>query len=788
MKISPLDRKLLRDLWHVRGQAVAIALVIGSGVAMFVLYISTFDSLRRTQRAYYERQRFADVFASLKRAPQRLEERIAAIPGVADVATRVVADVTLDVPGLDEPATGRLISIPARGRPALNDVYLKSGRWIDSGRPDEVLASEAFALSNRLPPGSRVAAVINGRKRFLTIVGLGLSPEYVWSIRPGELIPDDQRFGILWMERHALASAFDMEGGFNDVALRLMPGASEAEVRARLDRLLEPWGGLGAIPRALQVSNWTIDNELRQLRNFGTMVPAIFFAVAAFILNVALTRALALQRTQIAALKALGYANRELGWHYLKWALLIALVGAALGTAGGGWLGTGMIQIYNQYLRFPILEYRLSGEVALGAVAVALLAASLGAAVAVRRAVKIPPAEAMRPEPPSLYRASLAERFLHSGLTHATRMVLRNIERHPLRAAASVLGIAFATAILAVGFFFIDALDTVMAMQFGVVQRQDATVAFFEPARAGALHELQALPGVLHAEPLRVVPARIRFGHRERRVAVTGLPASPTLGRVVDRSGRVFTLPSEGLLVSQTLARVLGLRRGDMVTLEVLEGARPTRQAVVADLVDEYFGISVYMEIEALRRLMREGATLSAANLQVDEAALPALYRRLKATPRVAAVNITKTALASFRDVVAQNTRITITLNLVFASVIAFGVVYNAARISLSERSRELASLRVLGFTRAEISLVLLGELAVLTLLALPFGLLLGWGLGLIIISSFDSEVYRFPLVVTPQAMAWSCLGVIVAAALSGLVVRRKLDHLDLVAVLKSPE
>jgi len=786
--MAPLDRKLLRDLWQMKGQAVAIALVIGSGVAMLVMYLSSFDSLSRTQRAYYERQRFADVFASLKRAPQRLDEAIAAIPGVAAGTTRVVADVTLDVPGLEEPATGRLISIPERGRPPLNEPFLRSGRWIEPGRPDEVLASEAFAAANHLQPGSRVAAVINGRKRGLTIVGLALSPEYVYSIRPGELIPDDRRFGVLWMERRALASAFDMEGGFNDVALKLVPGASVPDVVARLDRLLAPWGGLGAIPRALQLSSWTLDNELKQLRSFGVIVPAIFLGVAAFLLNVALTRALALQRTQIAALKALGYRNGELAWHYLKWALAIALLGAALGTAAGGWLGAAMIGIYNQYFRFPLLDYRLSVGVAVAAVGIALAAAALGAAVAVRRAVRVPPAEAMRPEPPARYRPSVAERVLRARLTHAARMVVRNIERQPIRAAASVLGVGFATAILAVGFFFIDAIDAVVAMQFGVAQRQDATVSFFEPASPRALHEVAALPGVLRAEPVRSVPARVRFGHRERRLAITGVPAGATLSRVVDRSGRVVQPPPDGLVVSVSLAQVLGLRRGDVVTLEVLEGARPVRRAVVSDLVDEYFGLSVYMDIEALHRMMREGGALSGAHIQVDEAALPVLYRRLKATPRVAAVSLTRTALAGFRDVMAQNTRITTVINLVFAGIIAFGVVYNAARISLSERTHELASLRVLGFTRAEISLVLLGELALLTLFALPFGLLLGWGLGLLVISSFESEVYRFPLVVTPQAMAWSCLAVVVAATVSGLAVRRRLDHLDLVAALKTPE
>jgi putative ABC transport system permease protein len=787
-RLSPLNRKLLRDLWQMRGQALAIALVIGSGVAMFVMYHSTFDSLSRTQQAYYERHRFADVFAWLKRAPIRVEERLRDIPGVAEAATRVVANVTLDVPGLDEPATGRLVSIPGRERPALNDVFLRRGRWIDPTRPDEVLASETFALANHLAPGSRVAAVINGHQRWLTIVGLALSPEYVYSLRPGELIPDDRRFGILWMERRALASAFEMEGGFNDVALRLMPGASAAEVVSHLDRLLEPWGGLGAVPRAFQISHWSLENEMRQLSSFGLIVPVIFLAVAAFLLNVALTRALALQRTQIAALKALGYHNRELAWHYLKWGLAIAAVGALFGIAAGGWMGSQMIGIYNNFFRFPSLDYRLSGGVALKATAVALVAAMLGTAVAVRRAIAVPPAEAMRPEPPARYRASLAERVFRRRLTHTARMVLRNIERQPVRAAASVLGIAFATAILAVGFFFINALDVVVAMQFEVVQRQDVTVSFFEPASPRALFELASLPGVHRVEPLRTVPVRLRFGHHARRLSITGLPASPSLARVVDTSGRVVTLPPDGLVVSKLLAGILGLQRGDEVTLEVLEGARPTRRAVVADLVDEYFGIPIYMEIDALRALMREGGTLSGAYLQVDDDALPELYRRLKATPRVAAVNLSRTALASFRDVMAQNTRITTMINLIFAGIIAFGVVYNAARISLSERSRELASLRVLGFTRAEISLVLLGELAILTLVALPVGLVVGWGLGLFIISFLNSEVWRFPLVVTPQALAWSCLGVLVAATVSGLTVRRRLDHLDLVAVLKSPE
>jgi putative ABC transport system permease protein len=789
IRISALQRKLLRDLLEMKGQAVAIALVIASGVTMFAMYLSTFDSLRRTERAYYERQRLADVFASLKRAPQSLEERIAAIPGVADVDTRVVVDVTLDVPGLAAPARGRLVSIPATGRPRLNGLYLRTGRWIEPGRSDEVLASEAFCRAHHFEPGDVFAAVINGRRRTLRIAGVALSPEYIYTMPPGEMIPDDSSYGVFWMDRRALASAFQMEGGFNDVALRLMPQASSDEVIARLDRLLVPYGGVGAIPRALQPSNWALDSELRQLQNFGFLVPLVFLGVAAFLLNVALTRALAIQRPQIATLKALGYSNREIAWHYIEWALLIAALGATIGTAAGAWLGAGMIGLYNQYFRFPTLEYRLSVGVAMGAVLGSLVAGGLGALFAVRRAVAVPPAEAMRPEPPARYRTSFFEgAWLRGGLTQTTRMVLRNLERQPWRAAASVFGIATATAILVVGFCFIDSTKELMRMQFSVAERQDVTVTFVEPVSASALDELRAMPGVLQLEPLRSVAARIRMGQRTRHVAVTGLLAEPTLNRVIDRKAEVVPIAPEGLVLSRMLARVLRVRPGETVTLEVLEGKRPVRQVPVVGLADDYVGVSAYMEIGALHRLLREGDSLSGAYLQVDAADRDSLYRQLKATPAVAGVSVTAAAYASFERTMAENMGIMTALNLVFAGIIAFGVVYNAARITLSERGRELASLRVIGFTIAEISLILLGELAVLTLAALPPGLLMGYGLARTVVASVESELYRLPLVATPQAMAWSALTVLLAATLSSLAVRRRLDHLDLVAVLKQRE
>jgi putative ABC transport system permease protein len=787
--VGVLDRKLVRDLWAMKGQALAIAMVVGAGVTMYVTYLSNFDSLQRTRAEYYQSARFADVFASVTRAPDRLEERIARIPGVTAVATRIVADVTLDVPGMDEPAAGRLVSLPPAGEPSLNLVRLRRGRWIDPARPDEVLASEAFCTAHELEPGDQITAIINGRYRRLTIAGIALSPEYVYAIRPGELFPDARRFGVFWIDRRAAASAFNLAGAFNDVSLALGPGASERSVIVDVDRLLTPYGGRGAIPRALQPSAWTLENELGQLEMFGFLVPVIFLGVAAFILHVALTRALALQRSQIAALKALGYSNRTLAWHYVKWALAIAAAGAVSGVVVGAWLGSGLIELYNEFFRFPALRYRLSAGVAVQSIAGSLVVAALGAQTAVRRAVRMPPAEAMRPDSPGRYRSSRLEHLSHwLRPTITTRMVIRHLGRQPGRAALSVAGIACAVAVLFVGLAFTDIINALIEKQFNRAIRYDATVVFTGPRAHRAVYDVAHLPGVMDVEPARVVPVRLRAGARSRTLALTGHVDVPRLARVLDAEGRAVAMPREGIVLSRVLGDRLGVAQGDRVQVEVLEGRRPVRDVVVASLLDDDMGLQAHMHRDAVRQLLRETETISDVSVTIDPVMLDRFYLEVKRMPAVAGVALREATLRSFRETMAEHMNLQIFINVVFAGIIALGVVYNSARVSLSERSRELASLRVLGFTRGEISLILLGELAVLTVVALPIGAALGYGLGQWIVTGLSNEVYRMSFVFTPSTLAWSWLVVIASAALSGIVVRRRLDQLDLVAVLKMQE
>lgn len=787
--MNALNQKLCRDILHLRGQAIAIVLIVACGIASLVTMMSAYDSLQLSQATYYDRYRFAQIFVQLERAPDSLADRIGEIPGVRRVQTRVVVDVNLDVPNLDEPATGRLVSIPELRSPILNDLYIRQGRYIEPGRPDEVLVSEAFALANGLELGDTLGAVINQGWEDLRIVGIVLSPEYVYEIRGTEIVPDNQRFGVIWMGRDALSVAFDRDGAFNDVTLSLMPGASEAEVIFQLDQLLERYGGLGAYGRDDQISNRFISDEIMGLAATAVLIPSIFLGIAAFLLNLLLARLVSTQRDQIAVLKAFGYTNLAVGLHYLKLVLMITLVGAAIGTALGLWLGSTMTHYYTNFYHFPVLRYEAGVGLIATAIFVSIGSAALGAFTAVRRAISLPPAEAMRPEPPAHYRPTFIERVgLQRFFSPSGRIILRNLERRPVQAALSMLGIALAVAILVIGRYFGDAINHIIDVQFRHVQREDVTLVFNQPRSARVQYELRHLPGVLQSEPFRIVAARLRFEHRTHLGGVTGLEPTGKLRRLLDKKLQVVDLPPDGIVLSAKLAEILGVSVGDVLTLEVLEAERPTRTVPVAGLVDELVGLSAYMDIHALNRLMREGQTISGAYLAIDTNYTNQLYTQLKQTPAVTSVALRQTVIDQFQQTIATSIGVFTAVLVGFACIIAFGVVYNAARIALSERSRELATLRIIGFTQSEIAFILLGEQAILTLIAIPIGFGLGFGLAALTSHAYSWELYRFPLIVTRASYAFAFIVIVIAALLSGWIIRRHLNHLDLIAVLKTRE
>jgi putative ABC transport system permease protein len=783
-----LRRKLFRDVLHLRGQLLAIAVVTATGVATVVTTRTGYESLVANRASYYADRRFADVFAPLKRAPESLVRRIAAVPGVDVVESRIVQEVTLDVPGLAEPATGRLVSVPEAGRPLLNDLHIRRGRYLARGRRDEALVSEAFAEANGLTIGDSLGAVINGRWEQLRVVGVAMSPEYVYEIRGTDLFPDNRRFGVIWMSREALGPAFQLDGAFNDLVLTLRSGADEQEVIAQVDRLLAMYGGLGAYGRADQISARFLADEIAQDRTTGTLIPGIFLGIAAFLLNVVLSRLVATQRDQIGTLKAFGYGNAPIARHYLGIAMVGLMIGGAAGIGLGAYWGHWVTQVYARYYRFPFYADHASLAAILLGIGVTVTAAAIGALAAVRRAVALPPAEAMRVEGAPVFRRSLAARLGDvPGLGPVARMIVRSLTRRPLRATVSVVGVGLAVSIVVLGSAMLDAIQLLAHVQFRLVQREDLMVVFNAPRSPRVRHDLDHLPGVLRTEPLRLVPARIRHAHHVRRIAMMGIEPGAELRQLITRRYRSVTLPPEGLVLTAKLGEVLGVGPGDSVTVEVLQGERAVRTVQVVGLVDELLGLSAYMNAQALDRIAGSAA-VSAALLQSDPRGEAALHQRLKRTPAVAGVTSREAMLASFQATLAESLGYMITIILVFACGLAAAVVYNAARISLSERSRELASLRVLGFTRGEVAYLLLGEQALLTGVAIPTGLALGYAWVTVLARVYEWELFRLPLVVSARSYLIAAAVVMATAPGSALLVRRRLDRMDLVAVLKTRE
>lgn len=785
--IPPLRRKVLRDLRRLWAQGLAIALVLAAGVATLILGNGAYSSLHETRARYYDENRFADVFADVTRAPNALLAEIRDIEGVLEAEARIVRLGLLDIAGMKEPGSVLFVSLPGDGV-GLNRLFLRQGRLPDPQSAREIVISDGFATAQGLGPGDSLPVVMNGRQRQLLVTGVALSPEFIYALGPGQMMPDPRRFGVVWAPRPALEAAFDLQGAFSNVVLKLAPGTDPDRVIEVLDRLTAPYGGTGAAPRKDQISHAFLDAELKQLSAMVKVLPPIFLLVAAMLVNMTLSRLITLEREQIGLLKAIGYSSRAVALHYVEFVLLIAIIGVGIGMAAGTWLGAGLAQMYARFFSFPYLVFLRDPQI-YGLAAVITIAAAVGGALqAVRTVVRLPPAVAMAPPAPPSYRRGMPLVRRLMPLRQTGVMVVRHLVRWPLRTASSTLGVAMSVAILVASLWSFGSIAFMIDVTFFRTERHDAQIVFGTPEPQRALFAVRQMPGVLVAEPFRLVAARISHRSQSKKLALTGHPAGSTLSQVLDVSLRPMDLPDTGLVLSEALADALQVRPGDQVTVEVLEGRRPTLTLPVSGISLGYVGLGASMDIGALNRLMGEGAVISGVNLMLDDSQDAAFYAAAKAAPKTETITVTALMLERFQQTLAENITVMITVYVVLASIIAVGVVYNFSRIALSEQGRELASLRVLGFTNREVAGVLFGELAAIVLLAQPLGWLIGYGIGLAMVAAFSSDLYRVPFVIEREVYAIASLVVLAAALVSALAIRGRINNLDMIEVLKTRE
>ena len=789
--LSALTRKLIRDVATLRGQVITIALVVACGISSYVTLQSAYDSLLHSRDRYYQEYRFADAFASLEAAPRSVAETLSQIPGVMRADARVLEVGLVPIETSTRPISGSVVGLDAGERGSrLNDVHIVSGRDLEPGRANELLLLDAFARANDIQPGDSLDVVLNEALREFTVVGLAISPEFVMPIAPGQMSYDPKTALVMWMDETALESAFQLEGAFNNVSLQLEPHASEAEVLRLVDTTLEAYGGRGAILRAKQISNYVLDGELKQLRTMAGFVPYLFLFVAALLVNVVLSRLVQLQRSQIATLKAVGYSDASIGLHYLELVSLIVGAGAVLGVGLGSYLGRKMTGMYTGiFFQFPDPSYRLRVGSVLLALSMSFGSALVGAWLSVTQVMRLPPAEAMRPPNPARYRRSLLEVIgLFGLLGPSARMIYRELARRPLRVMLSIVGISFCTALVVVARASWDGIGYLLDVQFHESMREDLTVTLAKPLPKRVVRELGRIDGVFTAEGIRAVPVRFRVGSQYRDSSIMGYPPDLTLRRLLDARARPQRVPEEGVMLTDKLAEVLGVGIGDEVEVQFREGLWNTVSVPVTALVAEPFGLQGHMTARALSRLMRTEEAVNTVVLAIDPQSLDGIERRLRDIPAVVGVSSPGDFRRQFNEQSASMILLFTSIITVFAAIIAVGVIYNNARVALSQRARDLASLRILGFTQREIAAILFGEQAITVVAALPFGILLGQYLSHAMMSTADPENYRFPSIMSDLTVIMAVFVTVLSAIFSGLILRRKLYKLDLIGVLKTRE
>lgn len=765
----------------MKSQTITIAIVVAAGVAMFVGSKSSYDSMARARDLFYSSTGFAEGFVSLKKAPQSTRSRIAETSGVAHVESRIIQEAALDFAGEKLPSAGRFISLPEK----LSRLAVRSGK--PPAALNEVMLSESFALANKLVPGSRLVAVLNGRRQVLRVSGTALSPEFIYIFRPGSFMPDDKHYGILYMTREAMENHFDFGGAFNDLAFTFAPGANVRHTLKSIDAVLEPYGGLGAYDRDKLASYAFLRDEFKQLRTNAFFLPLVFLGVAAFLLHIVATRLIARQREQIASLMALGYANREIAGHYLKLMLVISGGGALVGIAAGWWLGKSMTALYGDFYRFPDLRHVFHFSVPFWGLVIGASAGAVGTWFSVKRVMKMQPAQAMRPPMPERFAESFFERWFKN-IPAITRMFLRNLLRRPVRTVLTILGLSTSVMIMVLGLFMTDMMDAMLGTQFELLNRESMTVSFLRPVSATALGELKSRPGVQLAEGYRLVPVRLRSGQFTKELAITGLPPGAQLRRVADDKGRVVAMPASGVLLNARIAKKMGLKPGDTIQLELLEGNRRKIRVTVANLVEEILGQGCYMQSEALSRLLGEERSINVAALKIDLLKQDEIIAHLKTSSRVASISTREGTLKIFYDMMSRSMLAMITIILIFASAISVGVVYNTAMILLSERTFELGSLRILGFTKAEVFEMIASELGSTVLASLIPGCALGYGFAWLMMNTVDTEEFTIKLIITSRTYVTAVLVSLATALVSFVILYFRIRKMDLVSVLKVRE
>jgi putative ABC transport system permease protein len=788
-----LLKKLLRDIGEAKGQFASIIMVIIIGVMFYTGFNSTLLNLKVASEQYYADYRLADLWAGFQKAPENVINRISNLPEVKKVTGRVVKDQQITINKHD--AVIRLITLPDLRSETVNDVMIRTGRYFSADESRQCLVEEAFFKAQRLRFGDYLEPVINGNKVKLKVIGVVKSPEYLYPLRDGtEMVPDSLRFGVVYVKKSFGQAVFGFNGSVNDVSILLKPGADSSQVQSRLERSLQRYGLIEIIPRKDQLSYNTFAGEIEQIGSISGVFPILFLIVAAIIIYITMTRIIENQRVQIGTMKALGYGNLQIMVHYLSYAALTGLAGSAIGSLIGIWLGKQMIRLYNTIYQLPLEQMQAHYELVIPALLLALIFCGIAGYNSCKKELRLVPAESMRPKAPKTGTRTGMERigFLWRRFNFSWKIIFRNLFRYKRRVLLTSIGIIFASALLLAALGLNDSIGYLVDQQYSTIQQYDLRVMLKGMTDPAGLNSIRSLPHVSRLEPVVGLGVEISNGWRTKKLGLNGLPEQSRLYRVTDRAGRPVVVPKEGILISNQLSETLGAGPGDWVRIKPLlpgknreQDCRPAR---VRGVVSQYVGQSAYGDLNFCGKLLLDGVTANQVLLKLDQLQNQTkVTAKLKEMPTVSSVQSTTDALANLNKAL-ENASFSIGFMILASGILAFAVVYNITTINIFERRRELATLKVLGFTHSEMDGLIRNENLIVTFFSVLCGLFLGSHLLDFLARDASTDNMSLPAVLHQPSYFLAVLLIFAFTLSANFILMKKVHTINMVEALKSSE
>lgn len=784
-----LKRKLWRDIKANYGAYLACAGVLVIGLMLYVSLSVILENLISGRDSYYQQYDFADGFARISKGPAALAREVEDIDGVRRAVGRIVQEAFIYDPSGERTTTLRLVSFNDINQP-VNRFRLEQGRVPVSGRK-EILVSPAFLKANEYRLGDDITLIIKGREAKFKITGTAISPEYIYEIPGGHMLaPDPKAFGVAFVPYRTVAALYDMESQVNDIVFTLDGGTEFSKVKNPVAKILGHYGMTSLIARKDQLSSSMLTQEIAGLKGSASTTPIIFLMVAAAILYIMLRRMIEQQRGQIGVLKAFGFSDREIIFHYLSYSVLISGIGGFLGGMAGSGLSFSLAKLYQQFYNIPNLSGRFSPGYLAAATLLSVIFGVIAGYQGSKRVTKLSPAEAMRPAAPLTGRKTLVERFevFWNILNTRARMAVRNVFRSRQRTAITILGVACAFSMMVAARGMFDSSYFLISYQYDKVERYDLKVVLRQYVdKVQGVSTAKHMDGVDEAEPLLEVPVTITHRWLKKDTVITGLPKNASLYRLLTSKGETVQPPRDGLVMSAQLAKTLNVKPGDMVTVKPLVGDVEKEQVIVKKVIPQYVGVGTYMDIDSLSVLLKSSPLASSMLVKVDSEKLPLVRKQLQEGKNVLTIQ-DKTKIKAQFEQLMESSQASQYVLLFFSFVLGFAIVYNVNLISLSERERELATLMVIGMTEREVGRILLTEQAMLGLSAMVLGVPLGYSMLYGIANASATELYSMPLIVLPESFLVAAAGTVMFILAAQWKVQGRVRNLSMLDVLKQQE